>query len=154
MKFRRGLWLLVVMMALTFTSAFVPDATPVRAASCYGHTCNGKDPISQGCHYDAVTKTQAPIWYGYAISWQGGVVELRYSAACNARWARVTSYVGVAHIMGHLTTGSYPIPNTWFNVPESLGESDYYGNMYGAPIKAQGSIYIDGQFRTATTGTW
>ncbi|GAA2718997.1 hypothetical protein GCM10010439_03480 [Actinocorallia aurantiaca] len=82
--------------ALTVTAAGFAGvtftATPASAASCYGGSCDGHMANNYGCGADAITaystvngvKKYARFQYGNAK------VELRYSAACYAFWARVT----------------------------------------------------------------
>jgi len=55
----------------------------VSAASCSGSACAGKNPQTMGCSSDAVTKGNV---YSQGIL----TVEIRYSRACDAWWARVT----------------------------------------------------------------
>jgi len=50
------------------------------SALCSGDGCLGKDPATYGCGGDAVTKKSYPLGIGE--------VHLRYSGACNAKWAR------------------------------------------------------------------
>jgi hypothetical protein len=53
---------------------------------CSGANCRGKDPVAAGCSKTAVT---------LAVRTGGGVrIELRYSARCRAKWARVTNLAG------------------------------------------------------------
>ena len=59
---------------------------PATAHSCNGATCRGQDPNITGCSQGAVNLTVRKL---------GGVrIELRYSARCNAKWARVTNLAG------------------------------------------------------------
>src|SRR5438876_9566962 len=58
--------------------------------ACSGRGCDGQDPITTGCDYDAYTVTSQDI--------NGlGLVELRYSPTCGTNWARVTSYPSTAY---------------------------------------------------------
>ncbi|MET9857848.1 DUF2690 domain-containing protein [Streptomyces smyrnaeus] len=51
--------------------------------SCHGDSCNGKDPVDKGCGGDAWTSASERVGKSY--------VELRYSSACRAAWARIKS---------------------------------------------------------------
>jgi len=59
--------------------------------TCYGNTCDGKDPEASGCGADGVTVPGSPQtivdFSGRAV----GTIAIRKSAACNALWAHVTS---------------------------------------------------------------
>ncbi|MFF2194065.1 DUF2690 domain-containing protein [Streptomyces sp. NPDC058157] len=62
-------------------------ATTAKAmAGCYGNSCWGKDPIEMGCNADAYTVESK--------STTSGRIELRYSAACAANWARLVNGAG------------------------------------------------------------
>lgn len=68
----------LAVVALT-VFATILSTTPAMAATCVAAGCDGKDPNTAGC--SAVTL--AKDLYG---------TELRYSAACNAFWARNSYY--------------------------------------------------------------
>jgi hypothetical protein len=72
--------------AILVSGVVVPlSAAPAFAASCYGATCTYKDPIAQGCSNDAVT-----IYTVNGVgAWGSGTLQLRYSYACGAAWAKV-----------------------------------------------------------------
>jgi hypothetical protein len=68
---------------------------PAQALGCHGSSCDGRYPAAYGCTTDAVvlaTVTFADHAAGGTFGQQ--VVELRYSAHCNASWARVISTAG------------------------------------------------------------
>jgi hypothetical protein len=73
----------LVSLSLAAVGAGLIPAQPGLAASCSGSSCAGRDPQSQGCSSDAVTK-------GNVYSVERITVEMRYSAACDAWWARAT----------------------------------------------------------------
>ncbi|MEU8954046.1 DUF2690 domain-containing protein [Streptomyces sp. NPDC048518] len=67
-----------------------PSATPSRSdakvpagGECEGAECAGKDPEKMGCGGD-LAKTASRATVGKAV------IEVRYSAACGAAWARIT----------------------------------------------------------------
>jgi hypothetical protein len=63
--------------------------SPAAAASCHRDGCNGQDPQAAGCDADAYNI--ASFRYGNANPYlQGAWMELRYSPACDAAWARAT----------------------------------------------------------------
>ncbi|AUI57319.1 DUF2690 domain-containing protein [Amycolatopsis sp. BJA-103] len=79
----------IAVVALTMAGVSMMFATPASAAperaSCYGAACYGKNPITAGCNQDAVTIYVAGV---SSLS-----VELRYSGACGAAWARIHGLV-------------------------------------------------------------
>ncbi|HEX6523723.1 MAG TPA: DUF2690 domain-containing protein [Streptosporangiaceae bacterium] len=66
--------------------AAVTQAAPALAASCYNTSCTGKNPIDMGCAVDASTPAYI-LTFGVSVE-----VDLRYSAACHAYWAKVIDY--------------------------------------------------------------
>ena len=64
-------------------SFMVVSSAPASAASCYGFTCDGADPNAAGCG-DAYTVNAGSFTTPAARRY----VELRYSPACGAAWAR------------------------------------------------------------------
>ena len=83
-------------LAVTLTSGVVvASQTSANAAppACRGATCSGKDPDAAGCGRDAVTTAQKPFGFqapGKPERW----IQLRYSSACQANWARVVDRRG------------------------------------------------------------
>ncbi|MFJ9738341.1 DUF2690 domain-containing protein [Streptomyces sp. NPDC101166] len=71
----------VLMMAGAGTAVAAP-ASAAPTASCYGSSCEGKDPDTY-CSDDAKSPV-AGVWLGQAF------VELRYSPSCRAAWARIS----------------------------------------------------------------
>lgn len=55
-----------------------PNSAQFDGHSCYGPSCNGRDPKVLGCDHDARTMPQ-----------QRGTLEIRYSCACGAAWLRM-----------------------------------------------------------------
>jgi hypothetical protein len=78
--FRRNLKQLVLAGVIAATSFLAAPATTQAKAGCYGANCRGRDPQAMGCSHDAVTLASR-----HRLGFQ---VELRYSRACNAKWAR------------------------------------------------------------------
>ncbi|MFI5915376.1 DUF2690 domain-containing protein [Dactylosporangium sp. NPDC051541] len=90
-----GPWLRrILVAALTAVLGMIMmGAAPAQAAStratvyCNGASCAGKDPSAQGCATDGYTVQlvdASPLG-----TWAG--LELRYSPACNANWARLSA---------------------------------------------------------------
>ncbi len=65
---------------LLFTVGAVA-APAAQAAGCYQSSCNGKDASAQNCGGKTATSKQ---WLS-----PDAVIELRYSASCDANWARL-----------------------------------------------------------------
>ena len=110
---------------------------------CYGSGCTNSNPQSTGCSNPAngsvYVLQSANIYYNGQLV---GAVEMKYSAWCNARWAKTYSYVGNVCIGAQmLTSGGAPVSyqtNTYL-----CGQSDVYSNMYGgAAGKAKGYLYV------------
>jgi hypothetical protein len=81
MKVKSAAIAVVVLLGALFVGA-----TPAQAGgSCYGASCNGKNPTGTSCERDARTVM--------AMDVQGsGMLELRYSDSCKANWGRFSSY--------------------------------------------------------------
>src|SRR6266568_3676206 len=71
------------------TAAILAATPPANAVGCYGGSCTGQSPTSEGCATGAYT-IDSFRYYGPIASLNGALLELRYSPACYAAWARVT----------------------------------------------------------------
>lgn len=69
--------------ALFMSAALIAVPSAAHAAGCYAASCTGKDPVAEGCTGATTVLSNSA---------EGGqfVIELRYSAACDAYWARAT----------------------------------------------------------------
>lgn len=78
-------WIIAAAVACGLASLAGPvaGARPALAAGCYGSQCNGYDPVAEGCSGDAVTIASNES--------NGFIIEIRYSSACHAAWARATA---------------------------------------------------------------
>jgi hypothetical protein len=76
----------------TSTPTIVPTTTPVN---CYGSTCNGLNPNSMGCDYDAQTYSNYRFLYD-ANNDLIGVVENRFSIGCLSQWERTRNTSGIS----------------------------------------------------------
>lgn len=122
---RFGIAGLISVGALLGTMA--PASAHVTAkAHCYGSSCRGKDPNLMGCDNDART---------LAVERNREIkVELRYSARCNARWARTTTLrPRHNYISAWLGTGKVTMKT-------GVG-SVIWSDMWSGPVKACGSSY-------------
>jgi len=64
-------------------------STTTAAVYCYGSSCAGRDPSAMGCASDAYTVDV--VFVDRLGRYEG--LELRYSSACNANWARLSAQV-------------------------------------------------------------
>jgi hypothetical protein len=85
---------LSVAVAFVLTALFVPAVAAADQPSCYGSSCEGRNPSDTNCVSDAQTlmgrhaKTQLT---GEDL----GLLELRYSPKCHSNWARFTPWHGI-----------------------------------------------------------
>lgn len=89
---RRALPLLLTAIAVcgSLLAGAPAQAAPQTAAVyCYGASCAGKDPSAMGCAPDAYTVHV--VFVDRLGRYEG--LELRYSPACNANWARLSAQV-------------------------------------------------------------
>ncbi|MFE3760879.1 DUF2690 domain-containing protein [Streptomyces sp. NPDC059104] len=109
------------------------EAAPLRAsASCYGSTCDGQDPIAAGCNADATTAE--------AVSTRAGRIELRYSRACGANWARLVNGAGYTFMVENATTYQF-----W-----TAKSSNSWGNMVDGTVQARACVWFDVSNRECT----
>jgi hypothetical protein len=82
-----------ILMISMMAAMIIPlTATPSEAAAtiqvgCNGANCAGRDPQGMGCSTDAYPVQV--VWVDRLGYMEG--LELRYSPACNANWARLTA---------------------------------------------------------------
>jgi hypothetical protein len=88
----------LAVLAVTALAGVAIAPTAASAASCYASSCSGKHPEDTGCAADAITAKSK--------TYQGRILELRYSPTCRSAWARVRN--------GHW--------NDYFEVNSSSGE--------------------------------
>ncbi len=86
----------LVAAATGLVLALGAGAAPARAASCHGGGCTGKSPSAQGCSSDALTMASRFV----PDASRQVTIEVRYSAACLAVWARITED---SHHADHIT---------------------------------------------------
>lgn len=77
-------------VAVLALSLWVAAPAQAEAVSCRGGSCTGKDPQAQGCTADAKTVRE---FTNVTLR-----VELRYSARCQALWARWTIKESMDHL--------------------------------------------------------
>jgi len=61
----------------------ITHSSTASAADCYANECNGRDPKEMHCDADAITA-------GLPVSTGNVTIELRWSKACGANWARIS----------------------------------------------------------------
>ena len=92
---RRYNLLAVVIMAAIAAGCGSPEdeqaAASLRSAltSCSGNGCNGLDPSTTTCQYDATTVRAIDIFRN-GTNLKIGYVELRWSNTCGTNWSRVS----------------------------------------------------------------
>lgn len=101
-------------IAVFTPSALVADAAGAESPGCYGDYCSGSFPDQVGCAEDArtvyeqpVTRPSAETSTSFAVSSDGttqfgieihpgheqvGVLEVRESAICGTKWARLSTF--------------------------------------------------------------
>ncbi len=88
--YKRGrLSALIALFLLAVGLSVMPRA---QAATCYGTSCNGKNPATTGCTYNSYLARQWPVVYasnGQAVS--GVYMQLYYSRSCGTNWVRVNA---------------------------------------------------------------
>lgn len=91
-----------MVVAITILGVAVPASTASAASSCYGSSCEGRDPAQTSCVNDAYT-----ILSRDAVTSSGdwGNLELRYSPSCHSNWTRFTAWYGIRAFFGSLTGG-------------------------------------------------
>lgn len=120
-------------LILLITSIFVivssfPFAS-IALALCSGVGCNNTDPITTGCSADAATvKTKYPA-SGLAR------VELRFSDACQTRWARTVN-IGSLNFYANATL------RYWYYGAQYIapGYTVYSNQRYGSGYRACGDV--------------
>jgi hypothetical protein len=130
---RKVMLALVAVLALAVPALAATTAGAAQASArvgCFGNGCNGLDPNVEGCGADAITVDHAST---------GGVtIELRWSAACGANWARIS-----------------PAPQGWqFRVQNNQGHSwtetvgynnpSWYGNMVNGSGVLDQACFLNG----------
>jgi len=108
--------ILLAILMFSLTGSF-----PARVlASCYGKTCDGRDPVASGC--SGVTKLSLDLSTTGAS--YPGLDELRYASNCNAAWTRVTNQGCCWWYMG-ATAWSYENYSYSYQGGGSPGQSGY-----------------------------
>ncbi|MFF1903616.1 DUF2690 domain-containing protein [Kitasatospora sp. NPDC058218] len=117
-----------IAMAATALAGFVaPTASATTTqvtASCYGLDCYTYDPIDKGCSADAYTAESMDTVYG--------TIELRYSPACAANWARISGAKnGQVFWVENMSSG--------FDIWHAIGSTGY-GNMVDGTVQAHACV--------------
>ncbi|MGW1715594.1 hypothetical protein [Streptomyces sp. NPDC002156] len=83
--------------AVLATSGMFLSASPASAASCYGSSCNNKDPQATGCTAGAWTQAAVDVFAKTTLGKPvyAGRLELRGTNNCGSvQWARFTPVYG------------------------------------------------------------
>ena len=116
----------------TAAPAHATTHIPGRAASvgCYGRGCLELDPVQMGCNADAKTLAAG----GYISTSQNNKIihiELRYSRACNAMWARIfpapANWTFYVQNWNQANNGGYNPEISWWTT--TYVSDTVYGNM-------------------------
>lgn len=116
-------------------ATFLTTATAEAKAGCYGAGCNGKGPVAMGCERDAKTLAKTLD--------DGVLVELRYSKACHARWARTTNVNSpkVGSPYAYLGTGQV----TYRELIRHSLDRTIWSFMWTGKIRACGGMVFTGE---------
>ena len=113
-----------------------PAGASAHGPECSGTSCRGLDPVATGCSRDAVTLAIRPH-PGTASAGFLEVTELRGSARCHARWARVTSRLVSADIKW---TSAW-MDGHWFSTHTTrfgAAGARIWSRMWSGPVSACG----------------
>lgn len=104
------------------------------AATCSGSSCTGLFPTTTGCGSDAVIRQYKDFIIGY--------VDVRYSATCKAKWARVQNKSGYdRYVAGSLWYGG---ANYDYNQSISSGGQIANGAQVITPMYGSDAILSTG----------
>lgn len=118
MKFIRRTLVSLALVAATITIG-TPNAS--AAENCYGNGCAGLDPANTTCVNDAKTIRAINV-NGY------GMLQMRWSKACNSGWARYTNYR--RHEQWGLGDEAYSVKHAYVSAWTDQGTQDSAGLAY------------------------
>ncbi|HJP81805.1 MAG TPA: DUF2690 domain-containing protein [Candidatus Saccharimonadales bacterium] len=118
MKFVRRTLVALALVAATITIG-TPNAS--AAENCYGSGCVGLDPANTTCVNDAKTIRAINV-NGY------GMLQMRWSKACNSGWARYTNYRRPEQ--AGLANGMYSVKRAYVSAWTDQGTQDSIGLPY------------------------
>lgn len=127
---------LYVLFVFALIGSLLP-LKPVRAATCYGSGCAGRDPVQTGCYSGSTVLSGAPVYAYGTEGWVIGKIELRYSDACKTKWSRIIPYNYSVYLGG-------PIYNNSYGFMKKVGISGGYNLKYGVGIINTAMIYGPG----------
>lgn len=123
----KAVLIISIALMIVIVSSFPPAG--VAYALCSGAACNGTDPQLTGCSADAATvKTKYPA-SGLAR------VELRFSDACQTRWAR-TYNIGSLNYYANATLRYWYFEANYI----APGINVYSDQRYGSGYRACGDV--------------
>ena len=124
------------------------DITRQAAASCYQSSCNGQDPAEMNC--DDPERTETKSWKYIYDDTTGdilGKIEMRYSAECDAQWARVDSDTDTNYV-SKVALRSLDDRTTYSFKPHVANREYYWTTMQHSPstqLRAHGAIECDAE---------
>jgi hypothetical protein len=138
MHLRKRLTGMLALAALGAVVIVPLSASPASAATCYGASCNDKNPYDYGCVSDAVTIYTV----NHVGTWGTGILQLRYSPSCGAAWAKIVDD-------GTANTDWIYVQNTLGNF-ESQGVNFSTGDAFTFMVNDAG--YIESQACVGNSG--
>jgi hypothetical protein len=124
--------------------AAAPAHASTPAPKCNGDGCYKLDPIWANCGYDASTPNFSS---GGSRQTPYGLIEIRYSLACHANWAKVSGApVGDWFWVENRDTRGYLYESQAYSVPS--GYSEGWTNMVDGYLQARACV--DGVNATGT----
>lgn len=126
--------------ALLLAIELMPRQALADSPTCYGQSCNGKDPHDTHCEDDASPVASQSIvdeMTGDVL----GRVEMLHSVACDAQWAQVindtpetSGTVALRSEDSHITYSRYPYKQYYKKIYSNMRHST------SAVLRADGSI--------------
>lgn len=128
----------------------VHTALLLPGVTCSGNGCTGKDPSATGCAATASTVLSRLILNG--VGQQIGLIELRFSSACQTNWARTTSSINAVP-MGAIVEraggidGSFVFECTPATCNNTTATSVFTPMVWAPDVAAlaQGDLFQNGQ---------
>lgn len=97
-----------LLIAMVIAPAAAANAS--TAPSCYGQSCDSRDPSATNCTQGAYTIYSRDAIVG-GVDY--GVLELRYSPRCYSNWVRFTPWGGLRSWLGNLAANAEISGSPW-----------------------------------------
>ena len=140
----RGVKILMALIAVSSLALVGWLPQRVRAATCYGASCDGLDPVTTGCSSDAIVISSGPIDDIYFGSGQIGTVYYRWSPTCQAGYAETVTEEGNAAFIQARIWGSsanyFRNANNTSNVKSPLLSASSSCDLYATGIIRLGAV--------------